>query len=83
MQGFSLRQDFLKSLTQNIEWSVHSMCRTEDGYQDRIEPKVDAIKLLSEDDAWREGDEEDFEDAREIANMAKDAAKRWKGKGQA
>lgn len=47
-----------------------------------MKPKIDSIRQLLDEEAWQQGGDDDWEDARDIATMARDAARCWKGKGR-
>lgn len=76
------RNDLLSRLTRDLEWIVHSMSRTEEGYGERLQMRVDAIKQLHDDVVWEDGDEGEYEDARDIVTMIRDTSRRWKGKAR-
>lgn len=84
------RNNILSSVTQDLEFSVHSMCTTTDGYEERAKAKLDAIKLLKRPEVWFEQsggngyDEDmgDMGDVRDLLDIVKRLCKgRYKGKG--
>ncbi|KII90932.1 hypothetical protein PLICRDRAFT_174284 [Plicaturopsis crispa FD-325 SS-3] len=46
------RNDFLAAVAKDLEFSSHSMCTTEEGYQRRTRDKVEAVKRLVRPEAW-------------------------------
>ncbi|PCH40269.1 ATP-dependent DNA helicase [Wolfiporia cocos MD-104 SS10] len=44
----SLKNDVLATVSRALEFSVHSLCTTQDGYRTRSRQQIRAIKLLSE-----------------------------------
>jgi hypothetical protein len=81
------RNDILSSVTQDFEFSVHSMCTTTGGYEERAKTKLDAIKLLKKPEVWVEqsggnGYDEDIGDARDLLDIVKRLCReRHRGKG--
>ena len=70
--------DLLTTLTREIEWTLHSMFRSDEGYSARVKGKVDAINMLTGAEAWNLDGSEDMEDAREVAQLIKRVAGRKK-----
>ncbi|KAI9058214.1 ATP-dependent DNA helicase [Trametes sanguinea] len=80
------RNVMLSTAARELEFSVHSLCRTAGGYSERAADKVRAVKLLANAEAWASGDsaDEDYEDAREVADTLRQVwVKMRKGKGRA
>ena len=62
---------------------MHCLCRTKEGYAQRAEEKVRAVKNLARPEAWSTiglADEE-LEDAREVADAVRQVCQR-KGKAR-
>ncbi|KAI0373878.1 ATP-dependent DNA helicase [Pilatotrama ljubarskyi] len=79
------RTDILSTVARELEFSVHSLCRTTDGYKERGAEKVRAVKQLAHLDAWANTPHgEEYEDAREVADVVRQVCGRMgKGKGRA
>ncbi|KAJ8454684.1 hypothetical protein ONZ51_g12891 [Trametes cubensis] len=64
----------LSTAARELEFTVHSLCRTTEGYNERAAEKVRAVKLLARAEAWSgNGGSEDYEDAREVADALRQA----------
>ncbi|KAL7280050.1 hypothetical protein ACG7TL_006464 [Trametes sanguinea] len=80
------RNAMLSTTARELEFSVHSLCRTAGGYSERAADKVRAVKLLANAEAWASGSsaDEDYEDAREVADILRQVCVRIrKGKSRA
>ncbi|KAI0352602.1 ATP-dependent DNA helicase [Trametes cingulata] len=79
------KTDILSTAARELEFSVHSLCRTTDGYKERAAEKVRAVKQLARPEAWASGtNSEEYEDAREVADTVRQVCQRMrKGKGRA
>ncbi|OSD07357.1 ATP-dependent DNA helicase [Trametes coccinea BRFM310] len=80
------RNAMLSTTARELEFSVHSLCRTAGGYSERAADKVRAVKLLANAEAWASGSsaDEDYEDAREVADILRQVCVRMrKGKSRA
>ncbi|KAH9889798.1 P-loop containing nucleoside triphosphate hydrolase protein [Cubamyces lactineus] len=77
------KNDILSTAARELEFIVHSLCRTTEGYNERAAEKVRAVKLLARAEAWsgNEGSEE-YEDAREVADTLRQVCQRICGKGK-
>ena len=79
------RNNVLSTAARELEFSVHCLCRTKEGYAQRAEEKVRAVKNLGRSEAWSTiglADEE-LEDAREVADAMRQVCQRMrKGKGR-
>ncbi|EIN12531.1 ATP-dependent DNA helicase [Punctularia strigosozonata HHB-11173 SS5] len=70
------RAELITSTTKKTEFSIFSMCTTEEGYRSRTETMLDAIKTLSSPEAWTDSSaDDDYEDAREIVQFIRDASR--------
>ena len=78
------RNDVLSTTARELEFSVHCLCRTKEGYAQRAEEKVRAVKNLARPEAWSTtgSADEELEDAREVANAVRQVCQRMK-KGKA
>ncbi|KAI0631980.1 P-loop containing nucleoside triphosphate hydrolase protein [Trametes polyzona] len=80
------KADVLASAARELEFTVHALCRTTDGYRERAAERVRAVKQLARPEAWATesaGGEEDFEDAREAADVVRQVYQRLrKGKSR-
>ncbi|TFK82161.1 ATP-dependent DNA helicase [Polyporus arcularius HHB13444] len=78
------KNDILSTAARELEFSVHSLCRTQEGYKLRAEEKVRAVKNLSQPEAWSSVGvtDEQVEDAREVADAVRQVCQRAK-KGKA
>ncbi|KAI0770381.1 P-loop containing nucleoside triphosphate hydrolase protein [Fomes fomentarius] len=71
------KEDILSSVARELEFTVHSLCRTEDGYRERAEEKVRAVRALARAEVWvgaaaaAAGDDEVLEDAREVVDVVR------------
>jgi hypothetical protein len=62
---------------------VHSLSRTVDGYDERLQWKVDTVKKIRDAEAWTDGGSDEWEEAREVVeSIVKAATKKVKGKGR-
>ncbi|KAI0333727.1 ATP-dependent DNA helicase [Cubamyces sp. BRFM 1775] len=77
------KNDILSTAARELEFTVHSLCRTTEGYNERAAEKVRAVKLLSRAEAWSgNGGSEEYEDAREVADTLRQVCQRLCGKGK-
>ncbi|KAI1793293.1 ATP-dependent DNA helicase [Ganoderma leucocontextum] len=73
----------LSSVARELEFGVHSLCRTTDGYKERAAGQIRAVSMLARREAWvgTVGDD-DLEDAREVTDVTRQTCERVrKGKG--
>lgn len=66
------RNAILSEAAQELEFSAHSMSTTVDGYNARADCKVDAIRMLRDQNVWMEepgAANDDAEDAHDIADI--------------
>ncbi|KAM5533615.1 hypothetical protein V8D89_012728 [Ganoderma adspersum] len=76
------KNDVLSSVARELEFSVHSLCRTTDGYKERASGQINAVSLLARKEAWASTVDDDLEDAREVADVIRQTCERVrKGKG--
>ena len=72
----------LSSVARELEFGVHSLCRTTDGYKERASGQIKAVSLLARKEAWASTGDDDFEDTREVADVVRQTCERVrKGKG--
>jgi hypothetical protein len=56
------------------------MCTTSDGYTTRTISTTDAVKLLSQSDAWRDIGGDEWEDSRDIIEIMRSVCKSRRSK---
>ncbi|KAI0917389.1 hypothetical protein AcW1_007413 [Taiwanofungus camphoratus] len=78
-----VRNGILSNIARELEFLAHSLCTTQDGYRARSDDKVQAVKLLVNSKAWEKNGDDNFEDAREIADVVRRTCAGRKGKGKA
>ncbi|KAI0648172.1 P-loop containing nucleoside triphosphate hydrolase protein [Trametes meyenii] len=78
----------LSSAAREVEFGVHALCRTTDGYKERAAAQLNAVRLLARPEAWSPAaltakagsgaadEEPELEDAREAADTVKRVARR-------
>lgn len=79
-----VKEDILSSVARELEFTVHSLCRTEDGYRERAEEKVRAVRALARAEVWVGAgagasagrDDEELEDAREVVDVVRRVCQR-------
>ncbi|PIL22391.1 transporter [Ganoderma sinense ZZ0214-1] len=72
----------LSSVARELEFGVHSLCRTTAGYEERASRQIKAVSMLSQKGAWTGVADDDLEDAREVADALRQTCERVrKGKG--
>ena len=84
----------LSSVARELEFAVHSLCRTDTGYSERAEEKLRAVRNLSRAEVWNAAgsrknkgvaacaDLEDLEEAREVVDVIRQVCQRArKGRG--
>lgn len=76
------RNSILSGVASDLEFSAHSMSTTAEGYKERTEAKVDAIKMLKRPEAWL-GKGEDVEDAGDVLDVVSRLCKASRRKGKA
>jgi len=78
------RAAVISAVARDVEYSIHSMCTTQSGYQHRTRLKKVAITSLKEDEPWDAGTNQECEDASEIGDTIKricaDRRSKLKGK---
>ncbi|KAI0662021.1 ATP-dependent DNA helicase [Cubamyces menziesii] len=73
----------LSTAARELEFTVHSLCRTTEGYNERAAEKVRAVKLLPRAEAWSgSGGSGEYEDAREVVDALRQVCQRMCGKGK-
>ena len=77
------RNAILSTAARELEFTVHSLCRTTEGYNERAAEKVRAVKLLPRAEAWSgSGGSGEYEDAREVVDALRQVCQRMCGKGK-
>ncbi|KAI0688963.1 P-loop containing nucleoside triphosphate hydrolase protein [Earliella scabrosa] len=78
----------LSSVARELEFAVHSLCRTDTGYSERAEEKLRAVRNLSRAEVWNAAggrknkgvaagaDLEDLEEAREVVDVIRQVCQR-------
>jgi hypothetical protein len=77
------RNRVLSTVAEELEFAAHSMCTTIDGYSQRTLEKVESVKLLAKSETWSTDKGEEWEDAREVAEVLVRVCKSQKNKGKA
>ncbi|KAI0763648.1 P-loop containing nucleoside triphosphate hydrolase protein [Trametes elegans] len=74
------KADIISSTARALEFNVHSLCRTADGYRERAAERVRAVKQLTAPASWLDPSisavDEAYEDAREVADALRQACQR-------
>ena len=82
------KDSVLANVARELEFSVHSLCRTTAGYGERATGQIRAVKMLARQDAWTgtgtaAASDEDLEDARDVVDVIRQTCERVrKGKGR-
>ncbi|CDO71670.1 hypothetical protein BN946_scf184915.g14 [Trametes cinnabarina] len=83
---FRVPSAILSTAARELEFSVHSLCRTTGGYKERASDMIRTVKLLCSVEAWssgRDATEEEYEDAREVADTLRQVCSRTRrGQGR-
>ncbi|RPD77979.1 ATP-dependent DNA helicase [Lentinus tigrinus ALCF2SS1-7] len=74
------KNDIISTTARELEFAVHCLCRTKEGYTQRAEEKVRAVKNLIRPEAWSSAGaaDERLEDAREVADVVRQVSQRIK-----
>ncbi len=78
------KNDVLSCVARELEFGVHSLCRTTAGYEERAAGQIAAVSALARKEVWTGavGGSDDLEDAREVADAIRQTCERArKGKG--
>ncbi|EIW59169.1 ATP-dependent DNA helicase [Trametes versicolor FP-101664 SS1] len=72
------KTDILAATARELEFNVHALCRTADGYRERAAERVRAVKQLARPQAWAadDGADEEYEDARDVVIALRLVARR-------
>ena len=79
------RTDILSTVARDLEFAVHSLCRSDQVYDVRAKEKVIAVQNLSRAEAWTTTGsvDEETEEAREVVVALRQVFQRMrKGKGR-
>lgn len=64
----------ISKLASDLEFHVHMISKTGDGYNLRVEGQVEAVRLLHDEQSWLEGDARETErlgEVREVISICK------------
>ncbi|KAL1950638.1 hypothetical protein VTO73DRAFT_5762 [Trametes versicolor] len=71
------KTNILAATARELEFNVHALCRTADGYRERAAERVRAVKQLARAQAWAADDaDEEYEDARDVVIALRLVARR-------
>lgn len=68
---------------RELEFAVHSLCTTHDGYKGRSRTSINAAKLIAKSEAWDTAEDEEFEEARDVVNVIRRLSQCTKSQGKA
>jgi hypothetical protein len=65
------RNEAIMTIARELEFAAYSLSTTCEGYQHRTAEKKRGVKMLEREEPWAKGDEEEWEDAREVVKVVK------------
>jgi len=77
-----VRADMLSALARDMEFSVWQFSTTEDGYKERSESKIRAVRRFEQPRTWEELDWVQHKDSKEVVDGLRRICAARKGKGK-